>query len=54
MNRDEHDEECNSHTEDHDCREEDHQEDNFREIHPQELRNRRPTLMETDERMQEI
>jgi hypothetical protein len=43
MNRDLHEEEeRNSHADVHDCREDDHQEDNFWEVHPQELRNRRP------------
>jgi hypothetical protein len=42
MNRDEHEEERNSHTDSHGCREDDHHEDNFCEVNPRELRNRRP------------
>jgi hypothetical protein len=42
MNRDEHEEERKSHTDGHGRREDDHQEDNFREVNPRELRNRRP------------
>jgi len=42
MNRDDHEEECNSHTDGHGHREDDHQEDNFWEVNPRELRNRRP------------
>jgi hypothetical protein len=44
MIRDEHEEECNSHIDDHGRREDDHQEDNFQEVNHRELRNRRPDL----------
>jgi hypothetical protein len=43
MNKDEHEEEeRNSHTDCHDCRENDHQEHNLWEVYPQELRNKGP------------